>query len=57
MAICDKEGEGNIEATLVIKGIHPPKDRKEIMFLFHDHMATGHFGVWKTYNKIKDYSS
>src|SRR5947209_18792383 len=43
------------ESTLVFKAIQPGVDRKKVLYNFHDHATAGHFGVRKTYKRIRDW--
>ena len=52
-----KEDEGLNSEQILIQVINSVKlvfDKREVLLTFHDHMSAGHFGVWKTYNKLSD---
>src|SRR5437588_3381144 len=51
----EDESTENIETTLVFKAIQPGVDKKKVLYNFHDHATAGHFGVRKTYKRIKDW--
>ena len=41
--------------TQVINSIELVFDKKKVLFNFHDHMSSGHFGIWKTFNHLRDW--
>src|SRR5947209_7593783 len=51
----EDESTENVETTLVFKAIQAGVDKKKVLYNFHDHATAGHFGVRKTYKRIRDW--
>src|SRR5437660_652752 len=51
----EDESTERVETTLVLKAIQPGVDKKKVLYNCHDHATAGHFGVRKTYKRIRDW--